>query len=866
MRIVRHVLAWIRRDRLDDELREELTQHRDWTAARLAAEGLPEAEARRRAALQIGNITRLREDSRGIWGFPIVETVAQDLRYGLRRLRQSPLFTLATVSTLGLTIGATSALFAVANAVVWRPLPLPESDRLVSISVMRLGRDTIMMDEPTARLAMASHVPSFESFAPYDTLGAALTGAGEPERVVGARVSREFFDVLKVRPALGRSFDSSEMQIGGPPAIVLSEPLWARALSRDPDVLGRTVTLDDHRYAVVGVMPAGFAFPGRSEFWLPLLPRTLVGGGVFFVDFIGRLRRGVSVGTARDELVRFRASHAQDLPVFVRPSEIVVVPLHERLYGDARGPIMLLLGAIACVLLIGCANIANLLLARAAVRRQELALRAALGASRGRVIRQLLIESVLLACLGGLPALAIVHEALRGFRRFGPTTLAAIPGIALDWPLTGFLIAITVAAGLLFGLAPALSAGLSDPRARLETGLRTSTAASGGLRRVLVMLEIGAAVVVAIGASLLVKSLIRFDAVDPGFHADAVLTASLTLPRSRYADATVRRAFFDAVLERVRAVPGVESAAFPGGWSPLSMTMPWPPGSKTAISNTSQIAIGEAGSSNFRTFGIPILSGRECRDREPGGTKSAVINESMARLAFEGRPAAGQRLRLGDEGTFTVLGVSADVVRDVGTNEPPLPTVFACADPEDPAFGGEIGIRARSGSDPASLAPALRTAVAGVDPELPVAHIATVRKRLDDAGASRRFDALLFGAFAAVAFTLAALGLYAVTAYLVAQRTREFGVRIALGAGRGAIVRLVLRQALGPALAGIGFGLLAASALTRLLHAMVFQVSTLDAGAFVAVAVALVLVSGVAAVVPALRAVRVDPVRALRAE
>lgn len=872
MKLGRHLLAWVRRDHLDDELREELAQHRDWTAERLIAEGVPEQEARRRAAIQVGNVTGVREDVRGVWGFPAVDTILQDLRYGLRRLRGSPLFTVATIATLGLTIGATSALFAVANAVVWRPLSFPQSDRLASISVTSQGSDTAVMDEPTAYLAMASHVASFTSFALFNPMTAGLTGGTDPERVLGAQVSQDFFNVLRVQPALGRAFAPSEMQPGGPRAIVVSESLWVRALARDPNVLGRALTFDDHPYVVVGVMPAGFgfprrsAFPGHTEFWLPMLPRVVKGGGVFYAGFLGRLRPGATVRNARDDLVQLRTSRARDVPAFARQNDIRVMLLHDRMYGDFRGPIVLLLGAVVSVLLIGCVNVANLLLARGTARRHELALRAALGASRGRVIRQLMIESVLLAGLGGLPALAVLYGALRAFLMLGPVTLTSIPGISVDGPVSGFLIGVTIAVGLLFGIAPALSGAARDPRERLEGGVRTLTGSNGHLRRILVAFEIAVAIVVVTGASLLVKSLIRFEAIDPGFHADGVLTASVNLPRSRYSDAGARRVFFGAALERVRALPGVQIAAFPGSWNSLSLTMAWGPSGK-GRPESSQIGIWDGvGSSNFRTFGIPMLSGRECGDGEPAGARSAVINARMARLAFDRRPAVGQSLNLGDEGTFTVVGVAADVVRDIRTNAVPFPMVFTCVDPGNPPMSAEIAILAKSGTDPASLAPALRKTVAQIDPALPVADVATVRQLLDEAGAPRRFDALLFGTFGVLALTLAIFGLYAVTAYLVAQRTREFGLRIALGAGGTSVVRLVLRQALGPAVSGVGLGLVAATALAHLLQGMVFEVSTLDTAVFVEVPIVLVLVSGMAAAVPALRAVRVDPVVALRTD
>jgi putative ABC transport system permease protein len=379
-----------------------------------------------------------------------------------------------------------------------------------------------------------------------------------------------------------------------------------------------------------------------------------------------------------------------------------------------------------------------------------------------------------------------------------------------------------------------------------------------------VILEIATAVVVMIGAALLAKSLVRFHAVDRGFSADNVLTASITLPLPRYADAAARQAFFDAVLDRVRSLPAVESAAAPAGLNMLSMTMPWPPGARSTgpSGDSREIGVSGVGPENFRTFGIPIRSGRECDGSlEP----SAVINERMARLAFPARSPLGQQLSLAGEGTFTVIGVSADV-RTLRTNAVPMPMAFTCPVPGTTSRSAVIALRARGTTDPASLAPALRAAVAAVDPAQPISAVMTVRQEIVDSLASKRFDALLFGSFAALAFVLSVFGLYAVTAYLVAQRSHEFGVRIALGAGRATILRLVLRQGLTPAVAGIALGLLAAGLLTRLLRTMLFEVEVLDASVFGGVALVLALVSIAAAVVPARRAVRVDPVVALRCD
>jgi putative ABC transport system permease protein len=865
MSLLRHVKAWLRRGRLDDELREELEQHVAWKTDSLIADGVPESEARRRAIVDVGNVTRLREQSRAIWGFPSFDSVMQDARYGLRQLRRTPLFTVATVLTLGLTIGATSALFAIANAVILRPLPYPQSDRLVSLSIARKGTDTARMDEPTALLATAGNLPSFETLAMYGSAGANLTGGAQPERVSGVRVSERFFEVMRTQPVLGRTFTSDERQTNGPPAIVLSDSLWSRAFARSADVLQREVRLDDKSYTVIGVMPSGFRFPGRSDFWLPYTPRQIGKNAFYYTDFIGRLSERGSPASAREDVVALRKSRAADLPTSVRETDVRVMTVHERLYGDFRTPIALLFGAVACVLFIGCANVANLLLARAAVRRQELAIRTALGAGRGRLARQMLVESVLLALLGCIPGLALLTYALRTFAVLGPAELRKIPGIGVDGETLMFMFGITLAVGLLFGMAPAVAARRTDPHEALKGGGgRGGHGVRSRPRRILVALEIAAAVVVMIGAALLAKSLVRYHAVDRGFYADNVLTASIILPRPRYADVAARRAFFDAVLERVRALPAVESAAAPAALGMLSMTMDWPPNAKPGVPSidSQEIGVGDVGLAYFRTFDIPIRSGREC---DGSAEPSAVVNERMARFAFPGRSSLGQRLTLSGEGTFTVVGVAADV-RPLSTNAAPMPMVFTCPTPGEASFYGLIALRARGDTDAASLAPALRAAVAAVDPAQPIAEVETVRQQLDDSVASRRFDTLLFGSFAVLAFTLSVFGLYAVTAYLVAQRSHEFGVRIALGAGRANVLRLVLRQGLAPAASGIVLGLLGAWLLTRLLRTMLFEVEVLDATVFAGVALVLALVSIAAAIVPARRAVRVDPVVALRCD
>ena len=793
-----------------------------------------------------------------------MEGFFNDLRYSVRQFRRMPLLVCAILATLALAIGANTLLFAIANATLFRALPYPDPSRLISPSIVQKGRDVARIDEPTARFAAAG-LPVFEAFGLYNSAAATLLGGEYPERLVGARVSESFFHVLGTKPVLGRTFTADELRPNGPLVIVLSDAVWTRRFGRQPGIVGERISMDDGMYEVIGVMPRGFGFPGASEFWRPLIPRQVGPGAVYYVDGIARLAPFRTPEEARAALVAMRESRKSEMPAAALKSEIRVISLQERLYGNFTRPLVLLLGAVACVLFIGCANVANLLLARGAARRQEIAIRAALGAGRGRLVRQMLVESVLLALLGSVPAFVLLTYALQAFTVLGPVELRAIPGIAVDGRVLAFMVTVTLAVGLLFGIAPALAARRAEPHEPLKgSGGRGGHGVRSRPRRILVSLEVAAAAVVIVGAALLTKSLIRFQAVDRGFHTDNVLTASITLPSPRYADVAARRAFFDAVLERLRSLPSVESAAIPAGLGHLSMTMSWPSGTKSGPpgSDSEEIGVVSVGTSYFKTFDIPMRGGREC---DGGPEPSTVINERMARRAFPGRSPVGEKLDLSLNGTFTVVGVAADV-RKLGTNAAPFPMVFTCVSPREAPNTMNIAVRARADIDAASLAPALRAAVAAVDPAQPVAAVRTLRQLVDDSEASRRFETLLFAAFALLAFALAVFGLYAVTAYLVAQQTHELGVRIALGADRAAVLRLVLRQGLTPAIAGIVLGLLAAGLLTGLLRKMLYEVDVLDASVFAGVAIALALVSLAAAVVPARRAVQVDPVEALRCE
>jgi putative ABC transport system permease protein len=863
---IRRLLALSRRPQLDRELREELDAHVETRARQLSAqEGVPLDEARRRAAVLVGNVTRLREESREQWGFPRFESVIQDLRYGVRQLRRTPIFTVAAMFTLALTIGSTAALFAIVNAVVLRPLPYRDSERIMSVTIESDGRSIGRMDVPTAAAAIRAGTRAFESVAAYDSTGGNLTGGLQPERVSGALVSSAFFDVMGVAPMLGRSFVADEAAPGGPAVIVLSYALWQRTFGAPADLGDRVVRLDDVAYRVIGVMPAGFRFPGRAEYWRPWMQRGAGANVVYYTDFVGRLRPGVSPSAARDELVALRAAHESELPTRVRQSSIVIVSLHESLRGALRNPLVLLLAIVACVLLIACANIANLLLARGAERRRELSLRTALGADRPRLVRQLLIESMLMAVAGAVPGVLLAVGSLRVFKAIGPASIARLPGIDIDAAVLFFTLAVTLGAGLLFGIAPALAAGRVDPQSALKETERTSRARSHP-KRLLVVLELAAAVVLTIGAALLAKSFARYTAVDRGFDATRVLVASVPLPRPRYATPAARLDFSRRTLERLRANPAIASATHSGGLPNfVVMTVPLPARLTASGKPTPQesFAVSYVGPAFFSTFGIPLTGGVECPDG--GDTSLALLSDNMARLFFPGRSAVGESFEVPGEGPYRIVGVAANV-RAMASNAVGWPQVYVCSAHQDPPASGYIAIRVRDGVDPATMIPTLREAIHSVDASQPVVDLKPLSAMVDEAVTDRWFDAALIATFAAVAIVLAVLGLYALVAYLLAQRTREIGVRMALGATRTDVVRLVLRQGSIVTAIGIALGLAAALPLVSYVRSMLFEVEPLDPGMFVAAAVLLAGTALVATAIPAWRAMRVDPIIALRIE
>ncbi|HEX7049880.1 MAG TPA: ABC transporter permease [Longimicrobiales bacterium] len=800
-----------------------------------------------------------------------METLFHDLRYALRSLRKAPGFAGVAVLTLALGIGANTAIFSVVDGVLLRPLPYPEPDRLVSF--VEAG------SYKGAFLEYRERAESFEAIAAY-TPGQAfsLTGRGEPVRLEGAVVSAGLFSVLGAKPLLGRTFLPGEDEAGREPVVVLSHGLWQQRFGADPGIIGEEVRLDGIARTVVGVMPPGFRFPSAStQLWVPASIRAadpIDLWGMSVGTTIARLRPGVTLEEARTE-VRTLEPRMRELFPWDMPEDYgrnaTVVPLRDRIVGDVRPMLLVLLGAVGFVLLIACANVANLLLARATTRRRELAVRVALGAGRRRLMRQLLTESVMLAALGGIVGLFLAFWGVELLVAGLPADTPRLAGIGIDGRVLGFTAALTFATGLVFGVLPALRASRSEPHDALKEGGRTATGARTRLSAALVVTEIALAVVLVTGAGLLIRSFWRLLRVDPGFRVENVVAATVAPPTFRYADGAARRAFYQELLGRLEALPGVTGAGITdrlpfggrnygsvfvieGRPDPATQGGDWPLADIAATISADYL----------RTMGIRVLRGRGFTPADRADAPGVVlINQALARRYWPDEDPIGRRIRgPGSVPWLTIVGI----VDDVAYNR--------LADTDLPAFympllqhGPEVvSVVVRSTADPATLAANLRAVVASIDEDTPVSDVRAMAQRVSDSLGRPRFTMLLLTAFAAAALILGAVGIYGVIAYAVSQRIHEIGIRMALGARAGDVLGMVVRQGAALAMIGIAVGLLAAFATTRLLAGLLYGVGATDAATFLAVPLLLGAVALAASWIPARRAARVDPVVALRNE
>ena len=805
-----------------------------------------------------------------------MDTLIQDLRYAIRTLLKRPAFTAIIVLALALGIGATTAIFSVVNGILLRPLPYKNPDRISMIWMdnKRLGMDQDWHSYPNF-MEYKDQTQSFDDMAAFNSRSFNLTGAGDPVRVVGAWATASLFSVMGVDPALGRAFTVEEEEPGKDLVVVLSNGLWQRQFGADPNVLGQPINLNGVNRTVIGVMPAGFVFPEKeTEMWVPLAapPRAKQARGSFWLKAVGRLKPGVTIEQARVDMGTI-ASHLQEQYPYMAGYGVNLVPMHEQVTGKVRPALLVLLVAVCFVLLIACANVANLLLARAAVREREMAIRSALGARRARIIRQLLTESLLLAIAGGVVGLLIAVWGLDLLIAMSPANVPRLDQIHVDAGVLAFTLGVSLLTGFIFGLIPAMQASRPDMNESLKEGGRGSTGGvrAGRVRDSLVVAEIALSLVLLIGAGLMVRSFIRLQSFDMGFNPKNLVTMRVQLPGSKYRENPQVVNFFQQLFTRLESAPGVQSV---GGISSIFLsdtpnstifTIEGRP-AQTAAERV-EIPLDSVTSNYFRVMGIPLLKGREFDSRDVlDSTPVAIINETFARRFFADEDPIGKRFVYGDPDPrnpwITIVGVVADM-RRTGFDREVRPETFL---PQDQNPDNALTIVARTASDPASFAGILRNEVWAVDKDQSVYDIKTMDHTLSEMTSQRRFNMLLLGVFAGVALILAAVGIYGVISYSVTQRTHEIGIRLAMGAQASDVLKLIVGQAAKLALVGVSTGLGTAFALTRLMTSLLYGVSATDPVTFAAISLILAGVALGASYVPARRAMKVDPMVALRYE
>ena len=802
-----------------------------------------------------------------------MRTLFADLRYAVRVISRTPSFAIAVVSVLALGIGANTTIFSIVNAVLLRPLPFEEPGRLVRIFTRTPGGQLFELS-PGKFYDWQRDARSFEGMAMYQCCGfreLALTGTGAARTVRATAASAGFFEVVKARPALGRVFRQEEDTPGGRHAVVLSERFWRAEFDQDPHVIGRMVQLNDEAYTIVGVMPASASVESwtgmASDVWIPLAltdeQRSVRGG--HNRDGIARLRRDVELAQAQAEMDAISARLAREFPqTDGRGWGAVVVPMQEEIVGNSRTMLLMLLGAVGLVLLIACANVGNLLFTRALSRRKEIAIRSALGAGRRRVFQQLLTEALLLAGAGGALGLLLAYGTLTSAATLLASQVPRAEEISIDGRVLLFAVGVSMLTGLLAGTLPAVRAGRDDLgglNGALKEGGRSDGAIGGRARRLLIVCEVALSMVLLMSAGVMIQSLLALRHGDSGFDPNNVLTLRVRLVDTRYPSPAQRSSFFDAALQRIRALPGVEAAGtindlpFASGESQTLALEGYPPQREPASLQVRQITPGY-----FRAMGIPVLRGRDAVDSD---AEVLLVSGDAAKLYWGEDEPIGRRAALPFSKTVLrqVVGIVGDVKQRTLT-EGPTPTAYYYT--REPS--GRVTFVVRTSVPSATIVQPVIAAIGAIDPEQPVFDIRTMVQVLDDKLAPQRLSALLLGVFAGVALLLAAVGIYSVLSYIVRGRSREIGIRRALGARTFDVVRLVILEGMSPALVGVAAGIIAALASARVMRTLVFGVSASDPATFAAVGATLALVALIASLVPAYRALRLDPVQSLRAD
>jgi len=848
--------------RRERELAAEMEAHLEMQTEDNLARGLSPEEARRQALLKFGGVESAKESYRDQRGLPQLETLVQDTRYAFRAMRKSPGFAATAVLSLALGIAATTAIFSIVNSTLLQPLPYGDPGRLVTISLD--GAITAPLYE-----SFRHDARSLEQAALFVNVSLNLAGSGEPERVPAARVSASLFNLLGAKPRLGRTFTAEEDRPGSDAVVVIGDGLWKRRFGGDPRVLGRKVLVNGVPQIIIGIMPPGFQFPDGPELpsfvgpfppaqmWRPMAlddwERTCK--GCFNFGMTARLRRGVTPQAARVELDSIRRRVAPD-----QFADLTVRSLKDSVIGESRTPMVILFGAVAVALLIACVNVANLLVARGLRRRAEIAMRISLGAARARIVRQLLTESLVLAVCSAALAIPLAAVGIQALISIAPRGVPGIAAATLDARVLGFALGLALLTTLLFGTAPALATAHRDPVDALKSGGRSATGAHSRLWPALIVAEFALSLVLVVAASLLAKSFVTVANTPLGFHAENVLTMRLSLPDTKYDDRR-RAAFIDQLTAKCAALPGVISSAAVStlpltgeseGWGLATEDRPdhWVDSRARAITPA-----------YFGTLGIRLLSGRVFTANDQGAPRVVIVSATAARKLWPGIANPLGR-RLNKNRPMTVVGI-VDDTRASGLDAEVRPYLYV---PFWQFAPEEFALAVRSAGSPAFLAAAAKSEIWRLDKDQPVTHVAVMRQLVADSLAPRRFQTVLMGLFAGFALLLAAIGIYGVVAFSVAQRTHEIGIRMALGASRVDVVAGVLYRAGALALAGAALGSAAAFELTPLLRSLLYGVHAVEPSVFAASALLLVTVAALAGLIPALRAARVDPMVCLRYE
>ncbi len=880
--LISRTRSWLSPRRVDQDFEHELQAHLDLLTEENVRRGMTPEEAGRAARLRLGGHTQLKETNRELRGLPILETFFQDTRYAFRMLRKNPGFTAVAVLTLALGIGANTAIFSVVYAVLLKPLPFTNPDQLFTafqantqLGIAETGCSYPNFEEWRAQ----NHV--FSELAGILAHQLTLTGRGEPSVVNTSVVTPELFALLDVKPLAGRIFLPQDGKQGAPPVVLVSEDLWRGRFGADPKIIGTSINLDQRPFTVIGIIPAAFRTPffnTKQEVWIPLIQDPVFSifmpkRGVHLLPALGRLKPGVSVAQAQAEMDAISGRLAMEFPAENNGWTIRLVPLQKEIVGDVRTELLVLLGAVGLVLLIACANIANLLLTRATARSKEIAVRTALGAGRARIIRQLLSETAVLGLLGGAVGIALAFWGVKALSSLLPSNLPQMNPVRVDYFVLGFALLLSAIAGVAFGLVPAMFAANADIQNTLREGARSGESRKRRrARSFLAVAEISLAMVLLVTAGLLLRSFARLTSVSPGFDAQHIVKVDISLPQFQYSTPQQWAAFSEELLARIQSDPGLQDSAVvvPRPIADQNVNLPFD------IVGNPRLSAGASRTANyvsvspdyFRVMGIPLLAGRVFNQHDiSSAPRVSIISEAMARLYFPNQDPLGKQITFGfprgSGGSMReIVGIVGNV-RDVALAQSPgaiMYVPFAQA----PLWGANLVVKSTLSTS--SVAAAIRQEVQKIDKDLPVTDVAKMPDLIDASVAAPRFRTFLLGLFAVMALVLAATGIFGVISYSVSRRTNEIGIRVALGASRNTILGMILRETLVLTFAGLAVGLPCALAASHLLGHMLFSVSANDPATLAAVALSLGAVAVLAGYIPARRAMRVDPMVALRYE